>query len=356
MIDMLRQIHSGSRTHTKIPAIFLGLALTSVCLLPRPAAAEEPDPASPAPPAASLEVSVKGLPPGTAYRLTLDGAEVPAATAGGPIRVSPGEHVIDVSAGGHWGARQTITLADAALRKVEVHLFPADSSAQSQLGAGGAGTAPGVPAAVRAMVGRLVVLRTKGGELTGRLLSADGGGLSLETSDHVVIVPRKAALGVRLVEKSPGAAPPKGVSTPDGGSGEKEPRTDDPSDTNLYTVAKPSAGKGAVTTGAILFSGLWGASIGYAAVQGGLSKEDGWWPLYIPVAGPFVAVETLKSDGAGTALLLLNGAVQATGLLTLIVGVAQGKSTPEDGALKASAGPSVRPVLTGNGIGLAGTF
>lgn len=44
--------------------------------------------------------------------------------------------------------------------------------------------------------------------------------------------------------------------------------------------------------------------------------------LYIPIAGPFIALDTVNPNGASMALLVANGVMQVGGLITLIVGLA----------------------------------
>jgi hypothetical protein len=46
-----------------------------------------------------------------------------------------------------------------------------------------------------------------------------------------------------------------------------------------------------------------------------------WSPLYIPVVGPFVAIETLDARGWGLGLLLANGIVQSAGIVSIVLGV-----------------------------------
>jgi hypothetical protein len=50
-----------------------------------------------------------------------------------------------------------------------------------------------------------------------------------------------------------------------------------------------------------------------------ISPSD-WVPLYIPVAGPFVAIGTLDASGSGLGLLVADGVLQAAGLLGILLG------------------------------------
>jgi len=51
----------------------------------------------------------------------------------------------------------------------------------------------------------------------------------------------------------------------------------------------------------------------------GIAPSD-WSPLYIPVAGPFVAIGTLEASGSGLGLLVADGILQAAGLLGILLG------------------------------------
>ena len=46
-----------------------------------------------------------------------------------------------------------------------------------------------------------------------------------------------------------------------------------------------------------------------------------WTPLYIPIAGPFVAIGTLDPSAGGMGLLLADGIMQAAGTLGIILGI-----------------------------------
>lgn len=55
------------------------------------------------------------------------------------------------------------------------------------------------------------------------------------------------------------------------------------------------------------------------AEQDDVAPSD-WTPLYIPVAGPFVAIGTLEASGSGLGLLVADGIVQTAGLLGILLG------------------------------------
>jgi len=84
---------------------------------------------------------------------------------------------------------------------------------------------------------------------------------------------------------------------------------------------------GAVTFGVFyLISALVGAAtIDCNSLTSG-SACGGGGVLLIPAAGPFIAIGTMKADGGGAALLVLDGVAQAGGLAMLILGIAVPKS------------------------------
>ena len=84
-------------------------------------------------------------------------------------------------------------------------------------------------------------------------------------------------------------------------------------------------------------------------------KNDRWWILYVPVAGPFIGISTLKSEGVGTALLLIDGGLQSVGLLMIVAGAVT-QSTDHRRSSQTTSGVSVTPIFTGNGFGVTGTF
>jgi hypothetical protein len=62
-----------------------------------------------------------------------------------------------------------------------------------------------------------------------------------------------------------------------------------------------------------------------AADEGDPNFDDMYWPMFIPVAGPFVTIGTADSSGTGAAILALDGVVQAAGLGMFIAGFAAPK-------------------------------
>ncbi|MBK8940050.1 MAG: hypothetical protein IPM79_21125 [Polyangiaceae bacterium] len=90
---------------------------------------------------------------------------------------------------------------------------------------------------------------------------------------------------------------------------------------------------GLVAAGVTTMGSLWTASF-IAAIA--LDKEQGsngdpnfddmYWPMFIPVLGPFITIGTADSSGTGAGILALDGALQAGGLAMLITGLVAPKS------------------------------
>jgi hypothetical protein len=84
-----------------------------------------------------------------------------------------------------------------------------------------------------------------------------------------------------------------------------------------------------------------------------LCADDVMWPMALPVVGPFVTIGTAHAEGAGVAVLLLDGIVQTGGLAMLIAGLAVRRDVL---VLQTSgeAGLRISPTLgpTGAGFGL----
>jgi hypothetical protein len=92
---------------------------------------------------------------------------------------------------------------------------------------------------------------------------------------------------------------------------------------------------GLVKAGAGTLFGMYGATVvagSFLALAEDIDLDDGvddngidpedWYPLFIPVAGPFVTIATAGTERAGTTLLVLNGVVQVSGLAMFIAGFA----------------------------------
>ncbi len=128
--------------------------------------------------------------------------------------------------------------------------------------------------------------------------------------------------------------------------------------------------KGLVIGGAVTMGSLWVISViaaGFAVsiedvdaidgVEGSVTAED-WYPLFVPVAGPFITVGTVGSEGLGTALLLIDGIAQTGGLVMLILGATLQETylrpAPQYGDLTVEFAPVVAPGFSG--MGMKGTF
>lgn len=180
------------------PAVAATLVALSTVLTPSMSLAQA-TPAAEAP-ATSLQIDVKGMAEGTQLQVQIDGEPVPPGNLGTPRSLDPGEHTIAVQATGYLDVRQDVTLAKSVSTKIEVLLFPTPSAPD--------GKAPAaVPAAVKAMAGKNVVLTTtRGDAVSGKLLSVDEGGLAIEKEDHtIVLLPRAGARSVRLAATEGGA-------------------------------------------------------------------------------------------------------------------------------------------------------
>ncbi len=115
-----------------------------------------------------------------------------------------------------------------------------------------------------------------------------------------------------------------------------------------------------VASGAALTSSLWAISTVTAIVLDKEKAQDGdpnfddmYWPMFIPVAGPFAAIATADSSGTGAAILALDGAIQAAGLAMFIAGyAAPKKELMPDYELKIV--PMASPET--GGVSLSGSF
>jgi hypothetical protein len=128
--------------------------------------------------------------------------------------------------------------------------------------------------------------------------------------------------------------------------------------------------RGLVVGGAVTFGTTWLLSALSATVMlrsddsgddygGNYRNSDKGMPgaaaLYVPVAGPFIAIHTLDTEGAGTAVLFVDGLAQAAGVSMFIAGLAAKRTvlvkTPE-------ASMSFAPTAPGapSGASLIGTF
>lgn len=89
---------------------------------------------------------------------------------------------------------------------------------------------------------------------------------------------------------------------------------------------------GLLAGGIAMTSALWTISTIAAVVldeeatsEGDPNFDDMYWPMFIPVVGPFVAIKTSDASGTGAAILALDGVVQTAGLAMMIAGLAAPK-------------------------------
>ncbi|MEJ7735671.1 MAG: hypothetical protein WKG00_41595 [Polyangiaceae bacterium] len=118
---------------------------------------------------------------------------------------------------------------------------------------------------------------------------------------------------------------------------------------------------GAVTFGSVYLLTALSAAVAQSAADGVGSDADEATPLYIPVAGPFIAMGTLNAEGGGIFALALVGVAQAAGLGMFITGMAAPKTELVRNDIGALDKPQVRlaPVASKRGepgLSLVGSF
>jgi hypothetical protein len=121
-----------------------------------------------------------------------------------------------------------------------------------------------------------------------------------------------------------------------------------------------------VTTlnGAMLAAGISLFSVSYslttvtAAIAGAVDEEDfdgtsgeDWAALYIPLAGPFIAIHSLDPNPQGAGLLVADGILQVAGMALLL-----GGALDTDTHLLRVATPFVAPLPGGGVAGVAAHF
>jgi len=102
-----------------------------------------------------------------------------------------------------------------------------------------------------------------------------------------------------------------------------------------YTMVDTMNGR-VLMSGVTLFATGWIISV-LAAGMGASGEDDepndaadgvtadDWTPLYIPVAGPFIALDTLDPSPAGAGLLLADVVLQLGGAIGIVVGIVDRK-------------------------------
>jgi hypothetical protein len=89
---------------------------------------------------------------------------------------------------------------------------------------------------------------------------------------------------------------------------------------------------GVLAGGIVMGSALWTISTVAAivldkqeSVDGDPNFGDKYWPMFIPVIGPFITIKTADSSGTGAAILALDGALQVGALAMIITSIAAPK-------------------------------
>ena len=112
--------------------------------------------------------------------------------------------------------------------------------------------------------------------------------------------------------------------------------------------------RGLAIAGIATLGGAYLISLGSVAVV----DDDGSTVLLIPVAGPFLALETTdtENDETAKAILLLDGAAQAIGAVMMIAGFVTSSTSlvRNDQGMSWTVFPAVGKGFTG--LGLAGTM
>jgi hypothetical protein len=82
--------------------------------------------------------------------------------------------------------------------------------------------------------------------------------------------------------------------------------------------------------------------------------DDNYWPMFIPVAGPFVAIDTSDATGTGAAILALDGAFQVGALALFIAGFI----AEDEELVRKKPAIAIEPMLSPGsaGIGVKGAF
>jgi hypothetical protein len=108
-----------------------------------------------------------------------------------------------------------------------------------------------------------------------------------------------------------------------------------------YQVRKRSV-RSMVIAGAVTFGSTYLVSlaVGSTVLAADATSGKPLAPLFAPVVGPFVAIGTAHSDGAGTLWLVLDGVAQTAGAVVLIYGLAADEKYLQRGQ------PSAADILT----------
>ncbi len=134
---------------------------------------------------------------------------------------------------------------------------------------------------------------------------------------------------------------------------------DQPTPDGYYLTSRPRYGL--IGAGAGILGGTWLVSMGTAIYldsepdgSNDPNFDDNYWPLFIPVAGPFVAIGTADSSGTGAAILALDGVVQMGSLAMIIAGFV----SPKTELVRKEWHFEVTPVMSDSfaGVGVSGSM
>jgi hypothetical protein len=115
--------------------------------------------------------------------------------------------------------------------------------------------------------------------------------------------------------------------------------------------------RGLVIAGATTLGSLWIVSMigGAIAVDTGGGSE--FWPLFVPVAGPFIAIGTHDTTATSALLFTINGLGQSAGLAMLIAGLATENKFLRYRGADLELGPTFHVGADGSStFGLTGAF
>lgn len=97
-----------------------------------------------------------------------------------------------------------------------------------------------------------------------------------------------------------------------------------------------------------MFVAGYGASVITAA---GAKSRRAWTPLYIPVVGPFMAVDTLNAEAAGLGLLIADGILQAAGAVAIGLSFVDRRYR-----IVQTASLEISPIISPKSVGVSGRF
>ncbi len=99
-----------------------------------------------------------------------------------------------------------------------------------------------------------------------------------------------------------------------------------------------------------LFAGAYLSSVLVGVVAQKAANPSDWSPLYVPVAGPLVAIQTLEANAVGTGALIGDAVMQTAGVLAFVMAFVD-----EEYKIVRYGGVELTPAL-GSGAGVSGRF